>query len=231
VAMVLTCVMVGIWYVIGFSAFAMATTEQEIIALSERAFATPITPLAERVWGPLKLLVTLTGMTASIGALVPCSTAASRVLFAMGRDGTLPRWLAYVHPRTRAPWHALHVVFITTAVAVIPVALIVGTTRTINWWGGCFAWFIAVVYISANVANVVYYVRFCRDRFHWLWNAVVPLIGLGAQCIVLWRVVIVGLWHEGWFGRSSQLFIVFVAIATALYVRAVRRRTHLETPA
>jgi len=222
-AMVLTCVMVGVWYVVGFSAFAMATTEGEIARLSKQAFATPIIPLAEPYWGSFKILVTITGMTASIGALVPCSTAASRVLFAMGRDGTLPRWLGYVHPGTRAPWHALHVVFAVTTLAVVPVALIVGATHTINWWGGCFGWFIAVVYIAANASNVVFYWRFRRDRFHWLWNAIVPLIGFGAQCIVLWRVVIVGLWNQGWFGRSSQLFIVAVAIISAIYVHRVRR--------
>jgi amino acid transporter len=223
-AMVLTCVLVGVWYVIGFSAFTMATTAEELDTLSEQQFATPIIPLAGLYWGPLKLLVTLTGMTASVGALVPCSTAASRVLFAMGRDGRLPGWLGYVHPRTRAPWHALHVVFATTAIAVIPVALVVGATHTINWWGGCFGWFIAVVYIAANVSNIVYYWRFRRAAFHWLWNVAVPLVGLAAQCIVLWRVVLVELWRQGWFGRSSQLFIVVVAVASAIYVYGVRLR-------
>ena len=223
-AMVLTCVMVGVWYVIGFSGFAMATSADDLLALSQQEFATPITPLAERVWGPFKLLVTLTGMTASVGALVPCSTAASRVLFAMGRDGTLPRWLGQVHPGTKAPWHALHVVFGITAVAVIPVALKVGVPKTIGWWGNCFGWFIAVVYMAANVSNFAYYWRFRRERFNPLWNLLIPLVGLGAQAIVLWRVVIVELWHAGTFGRSSQAFIVVVAVLSAMYVHRVRRR-------
>jgi hypothetical protein len=115
-------------------------------------------------------------------------------------------------------------VFLTTGIAVIPVALVVGATHTINWWGGCFGWFIAVVYIAANVSNIVYYWRFRRAAFHWLWNVVVPLIGLTAQCIVLWRVVIVELWHQGWFGRSSQLFIVAVVVVSAAYVCRIQRR-------
>ncbi|MBN1341699.1 MAG: APC family permease [Phycisphaerae bacterium] len=224
-AMVMTCVMVGVWYVVGFSAFAMATTPEEIVSLSQQAFATPITPLAERYWGSFKLLVTVTGMTASVGALVPCSTAASRVLFAMGRDGTLPRWLGYVHPRTSAPWHALHVVFVVTGLAIIPLALRIGVPQTIGWWGNCFAWFIAVVYIAANCSNVAFYLRYRRERFHLVWNLVVPVLGAGAQCIVLWQIVVVELWNAGWFGRSSQLFIVLMALATAIYVYQVGGRS------
>jgi len=229
-AMVLTCILIGTWYVIGFSAFAIATTPRELVELSEQQFATPITPLAERYWGPFKFLVTVTGMTASIGALVPCSTAASRVLFAMGRDGTLPRWLGYVEPKTKAPWHALHVVFAATVMAVVPVALQVGAPQTVAWWGNVFAWFIAVVYIFANLSNVVFYYRFRRRHFHVLWNLLVPLVGLAAQCLVVWRVVIVELWNQGGFGRSSQAFIIAVAIATGIYVHRVRRRTRHAGP-
>jgi amino acid transporter len=222
-AMVMTCILIGTWYVVGFSAFAMATTPGELTSLSEQKFATPITPLAERFWGPLKFLVTITGMTASIGALVPCSTAASRVLYAMGRDGTLPGWLSYIHPKTKAPWHALHVVFGATAIAVIPVVIKMGAPRTVGWWSNVFGWFIAIVYIFANLSNFVYYWRFRRERFHVIWNLFVPLIGLAAQCLVVWRVVIVELWNQGWFGRSSQVFIVIVATVSAVYVHHARR--------
>lgn len=229
-AMVLTCVLIGTWYVIGFSAFTMATAPEELMRMAAQEFATPIIPLAERYWGPFKLLVTVTGMTASIGALVPCSTAASRVLYAMGRDGTLPAWLSYVHPKTKAPWHALHVVFATTVVAVVPVSLRLGATQTVTWWGNVFAWFIAVVYLLANVSNFVYFRRFRRDRFHLLWNLIVPLVGVGAQCLVLWRVVIVELWNQGRFGRSSQAFIVAAAVVSAAYVHRVRMRRRTESP-
>ncbi len=223
-AMVLTCILIGLWYVIGFSAFSLAASPTELADLSRQEYATPITPLAQRYWGAFKILVTLTGMTASIGALVPCTTAASRVLYAMGRDGTLPRWLGHIEPKSQAPWNALHVVFIATAIAVIPVSLKIGAPRTVAWWSNVFAWFIAIVYVFANAANTAYYWRFRRERFHLIWNLLVPLIGLGAQCLILWRVVVVELWNQGWFGRSSQGFIALAALAGAGYVWAIRRR-------
>ena len=49
--------MVGVWYVIGFSAFALAAPREEIFALASDEFANPVTPLALRVWGPFEVLV------------------------------------------------------------------------------------------------------------------------------------------------------------------------------
>jgi len=223
-AVATTCLLIGVWYVIGFSCFALAAPRETIEALAADKSANPITPLAADVWGRFDVLVIVTGMTAAIGALVPCSTAASRVLFAMGRDGTLPRWLGAVHPRYKAPWNALHIVFLATALGVMPVALIVGATPTINWWSNVFAWYIAIICICANVSNVVYNRRFLRDRFSLSWNLFVPVIGIGAQLLVIWQLVIKELWNQGRFGRSAQLFIIAVAAATALYAHSRRRR-------
>jgi amino acid transporter len=223
-AVVTTCLLIGVWYVIGFSSFALAAPREELLALAADKSANPITPLAARVWGRLDILVIVTGMTAATGALVPCSTAASRVLFAMGRDGTLPRWLGAVHPRYKVPWNALHVVFLMTMLGVIPVALAVGETPTINWWSNVFGWYIATVYICANVSNIVYYRRFLPDRFHLWWNLLVPMVGISAQLLVIWQLVIKELWNQGWFGRSAQIFIVAVAAATALYACFLGRR-------
>ena len=223
-AVVTTCLLIGVWYVIGFSCFALAAPRETLLALAADKSANPITPLAAGVWGRFDVLVIITGMTAAIGALVPCSTAASRVLFAMGRDGTLPRWLGAVHPRYKAPWNALHVVFLATALGVIPVALLVGATPTINWWTNVFAWYIAIIYICANVSNIIYYRRFLRERFHWSWNLFVPAVGITAQFLVIWQLVIKELWNQGRFGQSAQLFIILATAATALYAYSRRRR-------
>ena len=223
-AVVTTCAMVGVWYVIGFSAFALAAPREEIFALASDEFANPVTPLALRVWGPFEVLVKVTGLTAAIGALIPCSTAASRVLFAMGRDGRLPGWLGAVRPRYKAPWNALHVVYLATILGVIPVALWIGATPAINWWANIVGWYIAAVYIFANLSNFVYYLRFARHQFHLVWNLLIPLIGIGAQLLVIWQLVIKEMWHQGWPGRSGQLFILAAILATVLYTYRMRNQ-------
>ena len=222
--MVVTTALIGLWYVIGFSAFAMAAPPDRIFALAADADATPILPLARDAWGPFSVLVTITGMTAATGALVAGSTAASRVLFAMGRGGVLPPWLGTVHTKFKAPWPALHVVYGISVVAVVSVMLIVGANQTFTWWSNVFAWYIAVAYFFANLANIVYHWRFARERFSLLLNLIIPAIGLIAQLFVVWQLVIVEMWKQHTFGRTGQAFILLGTLATILYVAWMRRR-------
>ncbi|MDC0935919.1 APC family permease [Pirellulales bacterium] len=223
-AIILTLILVGVWDVLAFGAFSLAAPPEELAALVQNDVDNPIPLLAERVWGPFKVLVTLVGMMAMIGALVPCSTAASRVLYALGRDGTLPAWLGSVHPQHRTPWNALHLVFLVTTLAFAPLSLVIGSVGAINWWGSVIVWFIIAVYFATNVCNLVYYWRFRREKFSIIWNLAVPLIAMTIQTLVVWQVVIKELWGAGWFGRSAQLCIVILSTLTAIYVVAIRDR-------
>ncbi|HZC29487.1 MAG TPA: APC family permease [Gaiellaceae bacterium] len=62
--------------------------------------------------------VAASGFVAALGGL----HLTSRTLFAMGRDGGLPRVFAWTHPRFKTPW-----VGIATALAI---------TLALGWWGG-----------------------------------------------------------------------------------------------
>ena len=48
----------------------------------------------------------------------------TRIMFAMSRDGLVPRWLAYVHPKTRTPVYttAGFALLIALLAAVVPLA-------------------------------------------------------------------------------------------------------------
>ena len=64
-------------------------------------------PLADALAGvsPLLAALLLVGATVSMmGYLAGDTLSAPRVLFAFGRDGFLPAWVAALHPRTQAPY-------------------------------------------------------------------------------------------------------------------------------
>ena len=67
-------------------------------------------PLADALAGvsPALAALLLAGATVSMaGYLAGDTLSAPRVLFAFGRDGFLPRWVAAVHTRTQAPYVAI----------------------------------------------------------------------------------------------------------------------------
>ncbi len=53
------------------------------------------------------LLLLASGLAATISALNVTMYSASRVAFAMGREGHLPDWIARLHPKRHTPWAAV----------------------------------------------------------------------------------------------------------------------------
>lgn len=224
-AVIMTLLLVGGWDVVAFGVLAGTMPAADLASLCTTGADSVLPEIARRLWGSASLLVTLVGMAAMIGALVPCSTAASRLVYSLAREGVLPCRLAATHARYVTPWPALHLVFVLTLLAIVPPAFALGTTATIAWWGNIVGWFITVVYFTVNACNIVYFRRLGRARFSYLWNGLVPALAMTAQGWVVWRVLIRELWAAGWSGRSAQAFILLATIATGVYaLRAARPR-------
>ena len=112
--------------------------------------------------------------------------------------------------------------------AALPPALIYGPNQGIDFWGGISGWYIAIVYVSVNVASIVFFWRFRRAKFHFAWNLLVPVIGIAAQVMVIWQSIIVELWNSGTLGHCAQGLIVVVSVITAVYVGVHRMRRRDE---
>lgn len=216
-AIILTLVVVGGWNVLAFGVLAMTVPADQLLAICRNDLDNALPTLAATVWGNAKVLVALVGMAAMIGALVPCSTATSRLLYSLGRDRLLPGWLGHVHPRHQTPWNALHAAFALTAAATLIPAFLIGPVPTIAWWGNIISWFILSVYFTTNLCSMIYYYRFERARFSLVWNLLVPALAMCSQLWVIWKVLVNELWTAGWVGRSAQAFILVSALLTAWY--------------
>jgi amino acid transporter len=58
---------------------------------------TPSVVLAKHLWGRFWILIFIALLNSILAASIACTNAATRVFFAMGRNGSLPRGLARVH--------------------------------------------------------------------------------------------------------------------------------------
>ena len=230
IAVMLTCTIVGLWYVVGYSAFALAMPAADAGLLTSQTYASVVTPMAGQAWGAGKMLVTITAMTAATGAAIPggdCRLARAVCHVARRQASGL---LLQLHPRFRSPWNALHLVYGAALLAALPASLY-GPNRGIDFWGGISGWYIAIVYISVNVASIVFFWRFHRAKFHLAGNLLVPVIGIAAQVLVIWQSIIVELWNSGTLGRCAQGLIVLVSVITAVYVGVHRlRRSNAAEP-
>jgi amino acid transporter len=141
--------------------------------------------IASTFVGPwLGTIVEIGGMCAAFIVCVACATAASRTLFAMGREGVLPAAFGRTHPRFKTPVNAT----ITVAVVATLMALLIGYPLSDSTFGQPFSNYyfwatvgtlvIIVVYIMICIGGIVF---FGKTRSERRWNPIahvlVPVIG------------------------------------------------------
>src|SRR5919198_398174 len=148
---------------------------------------TPVYLVAARYVGWLRILVPLTGMTAVLACFGSAMLACSRMMYALAREGFAPRPFAVLHPHARIPWNAQ--LLVLGLVALLPIGLGIwqGSYLAAFGWGGqLLVFFVLLPYIAVNLANLVYHLRWRRDRFNWLLNGLVPLLGIAIDGYVIY---------------------------------------------
>jgi amino acid transporter len=130
-------------------------------------------------------------VTSALAAILAFHNAASRYLFALGREGAMPRALAVTHARHRSPWVAGVVMAIVSAVVCAGFALagmdpyadlfiLVNTPGTIG---------IVALQILAGVAVIGFFRRDARGEGPWA-TTIAPalaVVGLAAMMVFVLR--------------------------------------------
>lgn len=165
---------------------------------------TPLAEAANVFLGKPGRLLLLAGATISgFGFIASDILSSPRILFAFGRDGILPRWLAHVHPRWRSPDIAILVYCV--------VAFVLSLNSTF-----------AQLAIMANVAALLLYIICCAAAFELMRRRIrteaAPLTFPGAFVVPILSIVVI-IWilsHAKWNEWKPNVW-VFV-IGSVLYL-------------
>ena len=129
--------------------------------------------------GTFKLVVALSAaLAAAIANALVAQAATARLLYAMARDGQLPRFLAHIHPVRRVPERA--VLFVSGVSLVLGLFFVgqIGLLSSLVNFGALFS------FLMLHVAVVVYFVLRRRVRTFAL-HLVSPVIGFVIIAFVL----------------------------------------------
>src|SRR5438477_1539508 len=182
-AVILSCVLIGLFYLICYYA-AIVYFGPSVAADQKSGFfvfngGDPWDGLASKVWGPFSILVLLAIINSAFANSNAGANAATRMGFALGRAGILPRGLAAVHPRFRTPYVAVHVQgALGIAIAVVLGFVLSSPLNAFALLGTMVTLIVVVIYILTNLSNLVFYWRERRDELNPIWNVVVPVLGI-----------------------------------------------------
>jgi amino acid transporter len=181
-AVILSCVLIGVFYLICYYG-AIVYFGPNVAADPKAGFfafngGDPWDGLASKVWGPLSIIVLIAIINSAFANSNAGANAATRVGFALGRVGILPRSFANVHPRYKTPYIAIHVQgALGIAIALVLGFALNGPLNAFALLGTVATLIIVIIYILTNLANLVFYMRERRDELNVILNVIVPILG------------------------------------------------------
>ena len=182
-AVILSLLATGIFYVFTSYASAIGWGSGNMAAFGENP--NPYYALGHALWGAGWWLVVLALINSSIAVGLACTNAASRVLYTMGKAGTMPTPFARIHPTHRTPTFAIGFQQVIGIAAVLAVGLLLGPDYIFGFIGTISALAVIVLYVMANLALTSYMRREHQAQYSVWQHLVIPWAGTLALVPVL----------------------------------------------
>lgn len=152
----------------------------------------PLQDAATAFWGSgFGLSIVVVAVLSSILAFTQTGfNAGVRVLYALGREGLLPRGLGRTHRQRKTPHVAIAALAILAALLGVPLAAATHPFDVWAYFGFMISIMFLLVYFSTNLALIRLIRRDFPDEFHVWLHGVFPIVGALAMAYPLYRVVI-----------------------------------------
>jgi putrescine importer len=187
-ATILITLMAGLFWTLvsyGFAISVQVSTVEHYVAAGQ---ITPVLPITRSYIGGWAVLVPITGFTAALASFGAALYAASRITYALSREGFLHRHFAGLHPRFQTPWRAEAATLLVSLVFLIAVSFWQGGPESAYaYLGEIFVFFVLILYMFVNLANLVYHGRFQRASFNWFLNGFIPVAGIAIDGYILYK--------------------------------------------
>ena len=226
-AVLYSAILIGIFYV--FCAYAgMVGWGVTSVAKTYITDANPWDTLAKKVWGPFDLIVIFAILNSALANANSGVIAASRVLFAMGRTGTLPTSLAHTN-RFRAPDIAIIFTMLVALIATLVPGLLYGTTTAFAFVGTVITIPIILVYIATCASVPFFYRREHPAEFNVLRHVIVPILPILVLVAVIFSQVVPLLfppYQAAPISYAVPICVIWFVIGV-VYVVLLRIRAHV----
>jgi amino acid transporter len=204
-----TCIVIGVFYVLSSYAevIGFGISPSGLHELQNNL--TPFTSLSHAyIGGWYATLINIATISSFIALNIATVTCGSRMIFAMGRDGVLPRAFAKVNGH-RSPSVAALAVGMWGVLVPLVAGGIWGAENSASWFSYLATLLLVGAYAMLAVGVVRFYRRDYRSEFSWLRHGFVPLLALaGIGCVLYGNI------HP--LPPAPLRYFIYVAIAIAI---------------
>ena len=186
-AIIYSAIGIGLFYVLAAYAGVIGWGVPHIAGYANSA--APWNDLAHKWWGAVgPIIVTFAIINSALGNGNAGINAASRVVYAMGRIGTLPSGFAKLSIH-KTPIVAIGVQSGLSLVIGIVTGLIFGPMTAFGLLGAVLTMGLLLLYFASCISAFVFYLRERRQDFRIVDHVIVPIIPLVILCFVFYSQV------------------------------------------
>jgi amino acid transporter len=182
-AVILSLLAIGVFYIFTSYASAIGWGTGNMAAFASNP--NPYYDLGHALWGAGWWLVVLALINSTIAVGLACTNSASRVMYTMGRAGTLPASFGHIHRAHQTPSYAIGFQQICGFGAVLLVGFLPGPEHIFGFLETIAALAVIVLYSMANLALTAYMRRAHPESFSVWRHLVFPWLGTIALVPVL----------------------------------------------
>jgi amino acid transporter len=187
-ATILITIIAGLFWTLTSYGFAISVPVKTVASYVASGQITPVLPITRSYIGGWAVLVPITGFTAALASFGAALYAAGRIGYALSREGFISPYFKELHSRFRTPWRAEATTLLISLVFLVAVSLWQGgPANAYAYLGEVFVFFVLILYMFVNLANLVYHARFRRDQFNWFLNGFVPVAGIAIDGYILYK--------------------------------------------
>jgi amino acid transporter len=203
-AIMLSLGSIGIFFIFTSYASAIGWGTGDMAAFA--ADANPYYVLGQRLWGAGWWFVVLAIINSAVGVGLACTNSGSRVMYTMGRAGTLPASFGRIHPTHQTPTFAIAFFQLSGLAAILVVGFLLQPDTIFGFLETITTLAAIVLYGMANLALTSYMRREQRAAFTVWQHVLAPWIGT----LALVPVLFVTVWPEpNWpYRLTPYLFLV-----------------------
>jgi amino acid transporter len=187
-ATILVLLIAGLYWTLVSYGFAISVPVSTVEHYVSSGQITPVLPITRSYIGGWAVLVPITGFTAALASFGASLYAASRITYALSREGFLNSYFKTLHPRFQTPWRAEAATLVVALVFLIAVSFWQGgPANAYGYLGEIFVFFVLILYMFVNLANLVYHARYQRSSFNWFLNGFIPVAGIAIDGYILYK--------------------------------------------
>jgi amino acid transporter len=173
-AITLSLLTIGAFYIFTSYAAAIGWGTGDMAAFASSA--NPYYVLGRAFWGIGWWAVVLALINSAVGVGLAATNATSRVMYTMGRAGTLPAKFARIHPAHQTPTFAIGFIQIACTIAILLVGFLLKPDTIFGFLETVATLAVIVLYVMSNLALTRYMRRQQPEHFSVWQHGIVPWV-------------------------------------------------------